>query len=65
MVQRIGNAGPLISIPPLNQSPRDVVIEAFDAASSVLLLRAEVSFTDPANALSNGRKPAVLFWSHQ
>ena len=60
----IGSAytGPLISIPPLLQAPRQLSLTAQIAGVSVL--RAEVQFTDSAGT-ANGSVPHVLTWSQQ
>jgi hypothetical protein len=59
--------GPLISVPLLSATPRDVVVEAYDTTVSppLLLLRAEIKLTGgPSASTVNGLVPTVVFWSH-
>jgi hypothetical protein len=57
-----GYTGPVVSIPPVIQSPRQVSLTA--SVAGVPLVRAEVRFTDPTGT-ANGGVPHVLSWSAQ
>jgi hypothetical protein len=64
MSTTIGSAytGPLISVPPLIQAPRQLSLTAQIAGVGVV--RAEVQFTD-STGTANGAVPHVLTWSQQ
>jgi hypothetical protein len=61
MTPAAGYSGPLISIPPIGQQPRHVLLVATDGTGQVLA-RADVTFAD-STGTENGSIPRVNEWS--